>query len=109
MQVNAQISSVKRPVFLIGAGGIVNDAHLPAYKIAGFDVQGIFDIVYDKAKATAGKFNVGNTFTTLEEMLSHAPGNAVFDVAIPGAEIIPVLKRLPAGSPVLLQKPMGEN
>jgi predicted dehydrogenase len=104
-----QLPSEKRPIFIVGAGGIVNDAHLPAYKIAGFSVQGIFDIVYDKAKATADKFDIANTFTTLEEMLSHAPANAVFDVAVPGAETIPVLKKLPSGSSVLMQKPMGEN
>ncbi len=33
-----------RPIFIIGAGGIVNDAHLPAYRIAGFEVAGIYDI-----------------------------------------------------------------
>ena len=30
----AQLPSEKRPIYIIGAGGIVNDAHLPAYKIA---------------------------------------------------------------------------
>lgn len=40
------------PIYIIGAGGIVNDAHLPAYTIAGFNVQGIFDINKDKAAAT---------------------------------------------------------
>ena len=46
----AQLPSEKRPIYIIGAGGIVNDAHLPAYKIAGFNVQGIFDINEAKAK-----------------------------------------------------------
>ena len=32
------------PICIIGAGGIVNDAHLPAYKIAGYNVHGIFDV-----------------------------------------------------------------
>ena len=38
----AQLPSEKRPIYIIGAGGIVNDAHLPAYKIAGYNVQGVF-------------------------------------------------------------------
>jgi predicted dehydrogenase len=42
-------------------------------------------------------------------MLQAAPANAVFDVAVPGSQTIPVLKQLPNDSKVLLQKPMGEN
>lgn len=99
----------KLPVFIIGAGGIVNTAHLPAYQIAGFNVQGLFDIDYTKAKATAGKFNIPYVFKTMEEMLAHAPANVVFDVAVPGPQTIPILEQLPAGAAVLLQKPMGEN
>ena len=38
----------KKSIVIIGAGSIVNDAHLPAYKLAGFEVAGIFDL--DQAK-----------------------------------------------------------
>ena len=38
-----------RPIVVIGAGGIARDAHLPAYRQAGFAVGGIFDV--DKARA----------------------------------------------------------
>ena len=34
---------------------------------------------------------------------------AVFDLAVPGDQILPILKRLPHGSPVLIQKPMGRD
>lgn len=30
-----------RPIVMIGAGGIVKDAHLPAYRKAGFTVWGL--------------------------------------------------------------------
>jgi predicted dehydrogenase len=105
----AQLPSEKRPIYIIGAGGIVNTAHLPAYQIAGFNVQGIFDIAFDKAKATAENFSIPKVFTGLKEMIAAAPANAVFDVAVPGSQTIPVLKQLPGGAAVLLQKPMGEN
>ena len=105
----AQLPSEKRPIYIIGAGGIVNDAHLPAYKIAGYNVQGIFDINEAKAKKTANAFSIPNIFSSLTQMLEAAPVNAVFDVAVPGSQTIPVLKQLPNGSTVLLQKPMGEN
>ena len=31
------------PIVIIGAGGIVSDAHLPAYQKANFEVLGIYD------------------------------------------------------------------
>jgi predicted dehydrogenase len=109
MPISTQSPSKHLPVFIIGAGGIVNTAHLPAYRIAGYNVQGIFDIDATKAKETAGKFDVPHIFKTIEELLSHAPANAVFDVAVPGSAMLPVLRKLPLASNVLLQKPMGEN
>lgn len=97
------------PVYIIGAGGIVNTAHLPAYKIAGFNVQGIYDLVPENANTTAAKFNVPHVFTSVQQMIDHAPANAVFDIAVPGSETIALLAQLPYGATVLLQKPMGEN
>src|SRR3989337_4558303 len=109
MPESIQMPSKKLPVFIIGAGGIVNTAHLPAYRSAGFNVQGIFDIDDNKAKLTADKFNIPHVFKTMGEMLSYSPANAVFDVAVPGSQTISILEELPSGSAVLLQKPMGEN
>ncbi len=31
------------PIIMIGAGAIVNLAHLPAYKLAGFTIKGIYE------------------------------------------------------------------
>ncbi|HEY6505386.1 MAG TPA: Gfo/Idh/MocA family oxidoreductase [Chitinophagaceae bacterium] len=109
MPVNTPSPTGKLPIFIIGAGGIVNDAHLPAYKIAGFNVQGIFDIDQDKARATAAKFCIPHVFKSMVEMLAQLPPKAIIDVAVPGRQTIPILEQLPAGSSVLLQKPMGEN
>ena len=99
----------KIPIFVVGAGGIVNDAHLPAYRIAGFNVQGIFDIHPEKAKATAEKFSIPKVFTSFQDMLNAATTDTVFDVAVPGSEIVPVLEQLPDNGAVLIQKPMGET
>ncbi|WP_276501012.1 Gfo/Idh/MocA family protein [Terrimonas pollutisoli] len=106
---NLQMPSEKRPIYIIGAGGIVNEAHLPAYQIAGFNVQGIFDIDLAKATATANEFSIPGVFQSLDEMIANAPSNALFDVAVPGSQTIPILKQLPSNAAVLLQKPMGEN
>src|SRR5678815_226801 len=109
MSTIAQSPIGKLPIYIIGAGGIVNEAHLPAYCMAGFNVQGTFDIVYAKAKATAEKFSIPHSFATLEELLSHSTANCVYDIAVPGDQLTSILKQLPSESSVLMQKPMGEN
>lgn len=106
---NLQMPSEKRPIYIIGAGGIVNDAHLPAYRLAGFNVQGIFDIDIVKAKTTAEKFSIPAVFDSINAMIAGLPHNAIFDVAVPGSQTIPILEQLPRGAAVLLQKPMGED
>ena len=35
--------------------------------------------------------------------------DAVFDLAVPGDQIVGILEQLPAGAPVLMQKPMGRD
>lgn len=97
------------PICIIGAGGIVNTAHLPAYKIAKFNVLGICDLDVEKAKQTAANFNIPNVYNSIDEMLQQVPQKVIFDVAIPGQGMISVLEKLPEGAFVLLQKPMGED
>lgn len=103
------LPSKPQPIYIIGAGGIVNDAHLPAYKISGFPVAGIFDLDKEKAEATAKKFSIPHVFNSIDEMLAHAGQDVVFDVALPGSEVYGVLQKLPVRSAVLIQKPMGNN
>ncbi|QGW30067.1 gfo/Idh/MocA family oxidoreductase [Phnomibacter ginsenosidimutans] len=103
------IANAQLPVYIIGAGGIVNAAHLPAYRLAGFNVQGICDIDVTKAQTTAAAFGIPHVFECPEEMLQQLPTNAVVDIAVPGPALIPLLQQIPDGTPVLLQKPMGEN
>ncbi|MDF2380953.1 Gfo/Idh/MocA family oxidoreductase [Nostoc ellipsosporum NOK] len=98
------------PILLIGAGGIVNDAHLPAYKKAGFTVSGIFDIDRKKAEATAHRFSIPHVYNNIDEMVAAvANEKVVFDVAVPGNVVLKVLEQLPDGAAVLIQKPMGET
>ncbi len=69
-----------RPIIIIGAGGIVNDAHLPAYKIAGFEVTGIYDMNMEKTKNTAARFSIPVVYENMEQLLAQAPSDVVFDV-----------------------------
>src|SRR5262245_22936275 len=36
--------SAPRPIVIVGAGAIVENAHLPAYRRLGFEVAGLFDL-----------------------------------------------------------------
>jgi predicted dehydrogenase len=92
---------------MIGAGAIVRTAHLPAYRRLGFEVAGIFDVRPDAAHETAQQFGIACVFGTLDE--AAAARDTVFDVAVPGDQIAGIAERLPAGSAVLIQKPMGED
>lgn len=96
-------------IYIIGAGGIVQDAHLPAYALAGYHVAGIFDVRQEKATALAQQFSIAKVFSGLDEMVKEAPENAIFDIAVPASQLISVLQQLPEGAAVLMQKPMGED
>jgi len=98
-----------RPIVVIGAGGIVNDAHLPAYRKAGFSVAGIFDIDQARAQRTASAFEISRVYHSLNEAVNSAPLGAVYDIAVPAASILDILPHLPDGAGALIQKPMGEN
>jgi predicted dehydrogenase len=96
-----------RPIVIIGAGGVVRTAHLPVYQRLKFPVAGLFDINPDASRDTARRFGVPTVFSSLTEAATSP--DAVFDVAVPGDQIAGVLKELPRGAPVLIQKPMGED
>jgi predicted dehydrogenase len=98
-----------RPIVVIGAGGIVRDAHLPAYRKAGFPVASLHDLDQAKAAALSADFEVPRTPATLGEAVGSAPADAVFDIAVPASNLEPILEALPDGAPVLIQKPFGEN
>lgn len=98
-----------RPILIIGAGGIVRAAHLPAYARAGYPVIGIVDEMPDRAASLASEFQVAASFGSVDEALKFVPRDVVFDVAIPASHLPKVLERLPDGSAVLMQKPMGET
>lgn len=97
--------SAPRPIVILGAGGIVQDAHMPAYRKAGFPVAGVYDIDAARASATAARWGI-RAFSTLAEAVAE---NAVFDMATPPGAHLDLLRVLPDGAAVLVQKPMGRN
>ncbi len=100
---------VPRSIVVIGAGGIVHDAHLPAYSKAGFPVAALVDANTEKASALANTFSVPLATSSLDEAIRKSPKDCVFDVAVPAGAILDVLPLLPDGSAALIQKPMGNT
>lgn len=99
--------SQPHPIVIIGAGAIVNDAHLPAYAKAEFPVAGIYDPDSGRARDAADKFGLPTTFSSLEEALSME--GVVYDIAVPPEHTYAVVAALPSGSAALMQKPMGSD
>ncbi len=58
-----------RGIGIVGAGGIVNYAHLPAYKKAGFKVVGITDKNHEQAERTAKQHGIPKVYATVDELL----------------------------------------
>jgi predicted dehydrogenase len=92
---------------IVGAGGIVRTAHLPAYRRLGYPVVGLFDVNPAAAAQTARDFDIPAVYPSLAQAAA-VPG-AVFDLAVPGDQIAGILEQLPDGAPVLMQKPMGRD
>ncbi|MGM8362045.1 Gfo/Idh/MocA family protein [Flavobacterium sp. ARAG 55.4] len=98
-----------RPIYIIGAGGIVRDAHLPAYKSVGFTVAGITNRTRQRAEEIAVEFAIPKVYDTVSEMVKEAPDNAIYDLTLMPNQFVPTLEQLPHGAAVLIQKPMGDD
>jgi predicted dehydrogenase len=98
-----------RPIVILGAGGIVRAAHLPAYAKAGFPVIAIADSATGKAAELTAERKIPQAFDSIQEAVRFAPADAIFDVAVPATQIMTILPQLPSGAAVLIQKPMGET
>jgi predicted dehydrogenase len=96
-----------KKVGVIGAGGIVQGAHLPAYQKAGLPVRAITDIDQTKAQALADEFGIPHVYPSVEALLAD-PEIEVVDIAVPASEQPAlVLAALDAGKHVLAQKPLA--
>lgn len=94
---------------IVGAGGIVNYAHLPAYKKAGFKIVGITDRDHEKAERTAKQHAIPRVFRTVDELLTD-PQVEIADIAVYPAEQAVIVERAAAAHKhMLCQKPLAED
>jgi predicted dehydrogenase len=91
----------------IGAGFIMRDIHLPAYREAGFDVVAIASRTPDHARAAAEQNGVGTVYDTWEELLDDERVEVV-DVAYPPDQQLGIVReavKRPHVKGILAQKP----
>ena len=95
------------PIIFIGAGGIIRNAHAPAYDKLNLNIAGVYDLDVQVASSLAKDFNISKIYNKLEDALDNS--DVVFDVAVPADQLLSIVKQLPNNSYALLQKPMGSN
>lgn len=92
---------------IVGCGGIVSGAHLPAYRAAGLRVVAVHDLDPEKARSVAAAFEVGVVAPSVEALLATS-GVDIVDIAVPPwvqPEI--VAQAAAAGRHMLCQKPLA--
>lgn len=94
---------------IIGAGAIVNAAHLPAYRKAGFNVVGITDADHSRASETARIFEVPAVYPSVEALLND-PAVEIVDIAVPPWHQHALVEQVTAaGKHLLCQKPLSND
>ena len=94
-------------IAVVGAGAIVNAAHLPAYRQAGLNVVGITDLRLDRARSTARDFGIERVYGDLAELLDD-PAVDIVDIAVaPESQPAIATRAAIAGKHLLCQKPLA--
>ncbi|HWQ15265.1 MAG TPA: Gfo/Idh/MocA family oxidoreductase [Roseiflexaceae bacterium] len=94
---------------IVGCGGIVNYAHLPAYTAHRLNVVACYDLNLEAARATAVAHGIPQVHETLEALLAD-PQVEIVDIAVPAWEQRAIAERaLAAGKHLLCQKPLAEH
>ncbi len=94
---------------IVGAGGIVNYAHLPAYKQAGFKVVGIADKNRVQAERTASDHGIPKVYASVEDLLDDSQVEIVDIAVYPSVQVEVIEQAVRKGKHLLCQKPFADN
>lgn len=93
----------------VGCGGIVQYAHLPAYRKAGFQSVACYDINPETAQKIASEFNIPKVYESLDDLLAD-PSVDIVDIAVPPWEQLKIVEKVAAaGKHMLCQKPLSDT
>jgi predicted dehydrogenase len=96
-------------IAFVGTGGIVQYAHIPAYRKAGFNIVGCYDLNAETARRVAQENNIPRVYKTLAELLAD-PAVDIVDIAVmPWAQHDVVKDVAAAGKHMLCQKPLSQH
>jgi predicted dehydrogenase len=100
-------SKHKLPIAIVGAGEIVDLAHLPAYSAHGLEIVGIFDLDRARAEAVAGRHYVPKVYGSHGELARDADVKVVDIAVFPWVQYEVAVPLLEAGKHLLCQKPLS--
>src|SRR4029450_9013507 len=96
-------------IAIVGCGGIVNYAHLPAYTAHSLRVLGCYDVNAEAARKTAADHRIPIVYDSLDALLADERIQIV-DIAVPAWHQREIAERaLAAGKHLLCQKPLAEE
>jgi len=100
------------PIGCIGAGFIMADCHLVAYRNLGFNPVAITAADFNQAQQVASRHSIPKTFRTTKDLLEDTE-IAVVDVAVPPDVQLSIIREIVEHNDhirgVLAQKPLGSN
>jgi len=104
-----QPAKIDYGIGIVGAGGIVDYAHLPAYRQAGYHVVGLTDIRCEMAEAVAQKHGIATVYPDLQALLQD-PAVEIVDIAVPPWNQLGVVEQVAAARKhMLCQKPLSNT
>lgn len=97
------------PIAVVGAGAIMDVAHLPAYRAGGLEVIGVTDVDRDRATEVAKRHEIPQVYKDLGALLADDRVRVV-DVAVPVAAQPEIARRvLESDRHMLGQKPFAPD
>lgn len=104
-------SMAKIGIGVIGAGGIANLYHLPAYQALSdqCELVAICDVNLEQAKKIGANFGIENVYSDYREMLKSPEVHAVSVTTPNSLHYGPTIDALKAGKHVLCEKPLAMN
>lgn len=97
----------RRPIAIVGAGEIVDLAHLPAYRAHGLDIAGITDLDPARAADVAARHGLPRVYASVQEIAAD-PAVEIVDLAVfPWVQCDIARTLLDAGKHLLCQKPLS--
>ncbi|MDX2193153.1 MAG: Gfo/Idh/MocA family oxidoreductase [Gemmatimonadales bacterium] len=95
-------------VGIVGGGAVTQVAHLPALrKLKGVEVVAVCDADLPKAQALAARFGIRDAYDDIEDLLEHAPVDAVAVCTPNHLHEAHAIAALTAGKHVLVEKPVA--